>query len=78
MESGRQYEVWPCPFCKQETTSVIRLPKSVNVKRNRVVSLPGGRGLHMNPDIYVISTGCAKCEKTQEEAEKRLKEEGIL
>ncbi len=60
MEFGRQYEVWPCPFCSQETISVVRFPKSVSVKTSRTASLPGGKGFHVNPDIYLISTGCSK------------------
>ena len=78
MEFGRQYEVWPCPFCTQDMISVIHFPKSVSVKTSRTASLPGGKGFHANPDVYLISSGCAKCGKTQQEVEKRLKEEGMV
>ncbi|TMI54346.1 hypothetical protein E6H18_11025 [Candidatus Bathyarchaeota archaeon] len=78
MEFGRQYEVWPCPFCTQDMISVIHFPKSVSVKTSRTASLPGGKGFHANPDVYLISSDCAKRGKTQQELEKRLKEEGMI
>ena len=40
--------------------------------------MSGGKGFHVNPDVYLISSGCAKCGKTQQEVEKRLKEEGMV
>jgi hypothetical protein len=30
-----QYEVWDCPFCGQNTISIIHFPTSVSVKRSR-------------------------------------------
>ena len=53
-------------------------PKSVSVKTSRTASLPGGKGFHANPDVYLISSDCAKRGKTQQELEKRLKEEGMI
>src|SRR5438132_14108729 len=78
MEFGRQYEVWPCPFCTQDTISGIRFPKSVSVKTSRTASLPGGKGFHVNPDVYLTSSGGVKCGKPQQQVEKRIKEEGIV
>jgi len=54
-ELGRQYEVWPCPFSKQETISIVHFPKSVTVKQSRTASLPGAKGFHVNRDVYVVS-----------------------
>ena len=77
-ELGRQYEVWDCPFCGQNTISIIHFPKSVNVKRSKTASLPGSKGFHVSPDVYVISGGCPKCGKAAEEVEKKFKSDGIL
>lgn len=77
-EFGRQYEVWDCPFCGQNTVCVIRFPKSVSVKRSKTASLPRSQGFHANPDVYGISSRCSKCGKTQEEVEKKLKSDGML
>jgi len=35
---GRQYEIWDCPFCGQDTISIIHFPKCVSVKRSRTVT----------------------------------------
>jgi hypothetical protein len=34
-EFGRQYELWDCPFCGENSISVIRFPKSVSVKSSK-------------------------------------------
>jgi len=77
-ELGRQYEVWDCPYCGANTVNMIRFPKSVSVKRARTASLPGGQGFHVNPDVYLLQTGCSKCGKTHEEVENKLKTDGLL
>ncbi len=77
-EFGGQYEIWDCPFCGANTVSVIRFPKSVSVKRARTASLPGGSEFHVNPDVYLVQTGCSKCGKPQEEVEKEFKREGFV
>jgi len=78
MEFGRQYEVWPCPFCTKETVSVIRFPKSVSVKHSRTASLPGRKGFHVNPDVNLIQTGCSSCGKSHAEVEKKFQNEGVI
>ncbi len=77
-EFGRHYEVWPCPFCRQETINVTRFPKCVIVKRSKTASLPGSKGFHVNRDVCVITSGCAKCGRPFEGIEKKLKEEGLI
>lgn len=58
---GRQYEVWDCPFCGENTISIIHFPKSVSVKQSRAASLPGSKGFHVNRDVYLVQSGCFKC-----------------
>lgn len=77
-ELGRQYEVWPCPFCKQDTISIVHFPKSVSVKQSRTASLQGSKGFYVNKDVYLVSSACSKCGKTAEEVEKKLKGDRIL
>lgn len=77
-EVMKEYEVWDCPFCKENTISIIHYPPSYSVKRAKTASLPGSKGFHRNPDQYVIKSGCAKCGKTVEEVEKGLKDQGFL
>lgn len=43
-ELARQHEVWDCPFCNENTISVIHFPKSVTVKRSKTASLSGSKG----------------------------------
>ena len=59
-EFGRQYEVSDFPFCEANGVSVIHFPKSVIVRRARTASLPGGKGFHVTPDIYLVQIGCSK------------------
>lgn len=76
-EFGRLYEVWDCPFCGANAVSVIRFPKNVSIKSARIASLPGGSGFHKNPDVYLVQSGCSKCDKTSDEVEKKLKVDGM-
>jgi hypothetical protein len=69
----KNYDVWDCPFCGENTVSVIHFPKSVTVKHSRTASLQGSKGFHVNPDIYIIESGCLKCGKTSDEVEKKFK-----
>jgi len=57
---------------------VVRFPKSVTVKTSRTASLPGSKGYHMSPDVYLVQTGCQKCGESREEVEKKLKETGFI
>jgi transcription elongation factor Elf1 len=77
-ELGRQYEVWDCPFCGQNTISVIHFPKSVSIKRSKTASLPGSKGFHVSPDVYVVQSGCSKCGNSAEEVERKMKESGMI
>ncbi len=77
-EFGRQYEVWDCPFCGENTISLIRFPKSVSVRRSKTASLPGSKGYHVSSDVYLIQTGCQKCGKPKEEVERKLEEGGLI
>ncbi len=77
-EFGRQYEVWPCPFCQEETISLIHFPKSVTVKQSKTTSLPGSKGYHLNRDVYLIQSGCSQCGKSQEDVERKLKAGGLV
>jgi rRNA maturation protein Nop10 len=71
----KNYDVRDCPFCGENTVSVIHFPKSVTVKhsRSRTASLQGSKGFHVNPDIYIIESRCLKCGKTSDEVEKKFK-----
>ena len=77
-EVMRNYDIWDCPFCGNNTISVIHFPKSVSVKKAKTASLPGSKGFHQNPDIYVIESGCSSCGKESFEVERKLKKEGLL
>jgi hypothetical protein len=77
-EFGRQYEVWDCPFCGENSISVVRFPKSVSVKCSKTASLPGSKGFHVSPDVYLVQSGCSKCGKSAEDVENKLKRDGVL
>jgi len=77
-EVMKEYEVWDCPFCGANTISVIHFPKSVSAKRARTASLPGSKGFHKNPDIFIVRSGCEKCGKSSKGVERKLKNEGML
>jgi len=57
-EVMRNYDMWDCPFCGENTISMIHFPKSVTVKRSKTASLPGSKGFHASPDVYVVIRGC--------------------
>jgi len=72
----RNCEMWDCPFCDENTVSVIHFPQSVTVKRSKTASLSGSEGFHVNPHTYIVSSGCSKCGETVEEVAKKLNENG--
>ncbi|MEM3112544.1 MAG: hypothetical protein QXY90_05845 [Candidatus Anstonellales archaeon] len=75
---GWQYEMIDCPFCKKCGVSCMWFPAAVSVKRNVTASLPGQGSLSKSRETWIIKSGCLECGKTQEEVEKRLKQEGII
>ncbi len=77
-EFMKEYDVWDCPFCGARSISVVRYPSSISVKRSKTASLPGSKGFHRSPDVYVVKGGCSKCGKTMEEVEAKFTQEGML
>ena len=71
----RNYEIWDYSFCGENTISTIHFPKSVTVKRSKTISLPGSKGLQVDPDVYLVQNDCSK-DRTAEEVERQLNENG--
>ena len=73
-----EYEELLCPFCDKGKIACWHIPSSWSVKSGKTASLPGTKRISKNPDVWLIRSGCSVCGKSQEEVEKKLKEDGII
>jgi hypothetical protein len=48
------------------------------VKWLQEVLLLGGKGFHVNRDVYLIQTGCSSSGKSHAEVEKKFQDEGVI
>jgi len=53
-------------------------PSQFSVKRSGARSLPGKTSIHKSSEEWIIQSGCSNCGKSQEEVEKKLREDGII
>jgi hypothetical protein len=73
-----QYEELNCPFCDKGKIQAWHIPSFWQEKRSVTATFGSRRNLKRTQDIWNIKSGCNICGKSQEEVEKKLKEEGFL
>lgn len=71
-----QYEELICPFCDKGKIACWYIPATFSVKQQRSRVLRGNQK-QKNAEVWLIRSGCNVCNRTQEEVEKRLKNNGI-
>jgi hypothetical protein len=67
-----------CPFCDKGRIQCWFIPGAISVKISGARSLPGKTSKHKSSDVWLVQSGCSVCGKTQEEVEKKLREEGKI
>lgn len=72
-----QYEMLSYPFCDKGRIDCLHFPSVVSVKRNRSRVLKGSQKVKSS-DVWIIKSGCSVCGKSQEEVEKKLKQDEII
>jgi len=66
-----------CPFCDKGKIQCWYIPASFSVKQSRSRVIHGNK-IVKSADIWLIKSGCSVCDKSAEEVEKKLKEEGVI
>jgi len=73
-----RYEELSCPFCDKGKIQAWYIPGAWTIKRRKTASLPGTKAVKKSADVWIIKSGCSICGKSQEEVEKKLREDGII
>lgn len=74
----KQYEVLVCPFCHEGTISCIYFPGAWSEKRKGRNSLGSGKSVTKSSAVWVVQSGCAKCNRGKEEVETELRKQGFF
>jgi len=72
-------DYWPCPFCDKGVIEILMRPTSYRFKKS--TGGKGGRATvkrKVNQEIIIVSQSCPVCNKTNEEIEKKLREDGMI
>jgi len=72
-----QYEELSCPFCDKGRISVLYIPSAVSIKQTRSRVIRGNRKVKSSEE-WLVQSGCNVCGKSQDEFEKKLRENGII
>ena len=76
--AGLDRDWWPCPFCDKGNIEVMIKSSVFSAKRT---SCRAGRGTTMRKtksQSFVVSDKCPVCGKTDEEIEKKWREDGLF
>lgn len=73
-----EYTELPCPFCDKGRIHAWYIPGAISVKRSGARSLPSKFSKSKSSDIWILKSGCNVCNKSLEDVEKKLKEDGII
>lgn len=74
-----QKDYWPCPFCDKGIIEVLVRPSTLSAKRSRSAAAGSKTSWHRTrEEIVILSEKCPNCGKSEEEIEKKWKEEGII
>ncbi len=73
-----QYEELACPFCDKGRIGCLFFAGAWQEKRTGRNALGSGKSVTKSSDVWIVQSGCSVCGKSQEEVEKRLKQEGII
>ncbi len=73
-----QYEELACPFCDKGRIGCLYFPGVWGEKHTGRSSLGSGKSIRKSSDQWIVQIGCSACGKTQDEVERKLKEDGII
>jgi hypothetical protein len=73
-----RYEELSCPFCDKGKIKCWYIPGAWSIRQRKTASLPGTKAIKKSADVWIIKSGCPVCGKSQEEVERKLKEEKII
>ena len=73
-----QTEFLPCPFCDKGQIECGYIKGAWGEKHSGRGSLGKGKSVYKSSDTWLVKSGCSVCGKSQEEVEKKLKENGII
>lgn len=73
-----QYEELACPFCDKGRIACLYFPGIWGEKRTGRSSLGSGKSITKSSEQWVIQSGCSVCGKSQDEVEKRLRDNKII
>ena len=72
-------DYWPCPFCDKGVIEVLVRPKSYRLSKQ--TGGKGGRATvkrKVESQTIVLSQSCSVCGKTNEEINKKFRDDGVL
>ena len=75
---GMQYEVLSCPFCHENTISCYYFPSATKLKIRSTATFGRSVKRIKSAETWVIRAGCSNCNKSLEEVEKKLRDDGTI
>jgi hypothetical protein len=78
MNMAKQYEMLNCPFCNENTISCIYFPPVTQIKTSSTATFGKTKQRTRSSETWIIQSGCSKCSKTQEDVEKKLRDDDII
>lgn len=71
----KQYEILSCPFCDENTISCIYFPSVTQIKTSSTATFGKSKQKVKSSETWIIQSGCEKCDKSQEDVEKKLRDD---
>ena len=73
-----QYETLLCPFCGKGQIQCLYFPGAIQERRHSTATFGHETRRSKSSDAWIVQSGCSVCGKSDEEVEKKLKEDGII
>jgi hypothetical protein len=74
----KEVEIIKCPFCNKGDIQLTHFLGATRIKIKKTATFGSKTQKTRTSDTWIVSSKCFVCGKTQEEIEKKLKEEGLI